>query len=419
MFNLIPARYRQTATDYFWRALQVFGKEGITFYIFAISAKSLNPTDFGTYNYILAAIFFLMMFGDFGISTATSKYIAEFDVTDREKTREVLFNSMFVICGLSAVVIIFTLIFGHRIFGASIKYLYFVLPLVFLAPATSLYDGIYRGLGMFKKLTIISLAVGLPIVILATFMIWKFGLIGALISQDAYYFLLLAVLGALYRDWNFKYSIEVIKEISKYSIIIGITALGYFFFTRINVLILGHYNYIEQIGYYELINKIFAILLIPFTILSQVIAPKITRLIASGGKSQVQYLFKRHLVFAGIAALPIALIVYVTMPFAMRFGLHGYNADLLTKMLGILLVVLVSQAVSTVASVGFSTASGHAGLNMYFLLFFGSLNIALTLLLVNYIGYWGAVYSTVAVKLMADIGFVTVYYQKYVRTTQA
>jgi len=103
MKNLIKNKYfqhKETINDFIWRSLQVFGKQGITFLIFILCAKLLTPYDFGIYNYVLAIIFFLIIFGDFGISTATSKYVAEYNVTDKQKLKFILFNSLIIIIGL-------------------------------------------------------------------------------------------------------------------------------------------------------------------------------------------------------------------------------------------------------------------------------------------------------------------------------
>src|SRR3989344_8344395 len=102
--------HKETIHNFIWRALQILGQNGITFLIFILCAKLLSPYDFGIYNYALAIIFFLIIFGDFGISTATSKYVAEYNITDKEKLKAVLFNSGIIILGLTILITIITLI---------------------------------------------------------------------------------------------------------------------------------------------------------------------------------------------------------------------------------------------------------------------------------------------------------------------
>src|SRR3989344_190829 len=156
MLNKTYHTHRETIHNFIWRSLQVFGKQGITFLIFILCAKMLSPYEFGIYNYVLTIIFFLIIFGDFGISTAASKYVAEYNVTDKNKLKAVLFNSGIIILGLTIIITILTLIIGPLYLKDKYIYVFYLLPLVFLAPMTSLYDGIYRGLKKFKQLAIIS-----------------------------------------------------------------------------------------------------------------------------------------------------------------------------------------------------------------------------------------------------------------------
>lgn len=410
MIKSILLKYKETIFDYFWRTLQILGKEGVTLFIFIISAKVLTPFDFGNYNYIMAMVFFLIMFGDFGISTAASKFVAEFDETDKDQLKRVLFNSSLIILIFSSLIIVSVLLFGHFFIKENFLYALYLLPLVFLAPMTSLYDGIYRGLKKFKQLTVISLFVGVPFLPIILLLIKKFGLLGALISQNLFYFILLLALGSFYREWHLKISKSVILKITKYSFVIGITTLGYFLFTRINTIILGQFGYITQIGYYEIINKIFAILLIPFGILSQVIAPRVTRLFVKGEKKELVEQYKKYIFFVGVVSFILVLLVYFFFPLIIKTFLHEYYNQELLKMLNFLLIILVTQACSSIASVGFSTASGHARLNMYFLIFFGVLNIILTTLFIKIFGFWGVIYSTVIIKASSDLSFLYVYY---------
>ena len=112
MFRKLYYLNKETINDFIWRSLQISGKGGITFLIFILCAKLLTPYYFGIYNYALAIIFFLILFGDFGISTATSKYVAEYNITDKNKLKLVLFNSGLIIIALTIIITIITLIIG-------------------------------------------------------------------------------------------------------------------------------------------------------------------------------------------------------------------------------------------------------------------------------------------------------------------
>ena len=105
---------------------------------------------------------------------------------------------------------------------------------------TSLYDGIYRGLKKFKQLAIISTIIGFISIFFVYFLIKEYGLIGALISQNIFYFILLLGLGLGYRDFNFKLNKQVVKEIGKYSFIYGLAILGNYLFIRFGIFIVSN-----------------------------------------------------------------------------------------------------------------------------------------------------------------------------------
>jgi O-antigen/teichoic acid export membrane protein len=409
---------RETIHNFIWRSLQTFGKQGITFLIFILCAKLLTPYDFGIYNYALAIIFFLIIFGDFGISTATSKYVAEYNVTDKNKLKSVLFNSGIIILGLTIIISVLTLIIGPWYLKDKYIYVLFLLPLIFLAPMTSLYDGIYRGLKKFKQLAIISLIVGLFSLSFVYILIKTYGLVGALIAQNLFYLILFIALAVGYREFHFKWNKEVMKQITNYSIIIGIASVGYFLFTRINDLILGHFNLIVEIGYYELVNKIFMILVIPFTILSQVIAPNITQLYSKKDFKEVLYQYKKYLLLSFFLSLLLAIITWFLFPVVINLFLKKYDNLIVINSIRMLLIILVSQCIVSIASIGFSTASGHAKLNMYWLLIFGAINVPLGIIFVTMFGYIGIIYTTVIIKLSSDVTFILYYYKKLKNATK-
>jgi len=79
------------------------------------------------------------------------------------------------------------------------------------------------------------------------------------------------------KEKSFSFDKKIIKSITSYSIYVGLASLGYYLFTKVDVLILGHFNYINEIGYYEIVNKIFVIVILPVSILASVVAPNTTK----------------------------------------------------------------------------------------------------------------------------------------------
>ena len=404
--------HRETFYNFIWRSLQIFGKQGITFLIFIISAKLLSPYEFGIYNYVLAIIFLLIIFGDFGISVATSKYVAEYNATNKDKLKSILFNSGVVIIGLTIIVIILTLTLGPIYLKEKYSYVLYLLPLLFLAPITSLYDGIYRGLKRFKSLAIISLSVGLVSLSFVYILIKTYGLVGALISQSLFYFILFLVLGIGYRDFHLKLNKEVIKEIGGYAFLIGIANISFFMYTRADIIILGKFNYITEIGYYEILNKILLILLLPSAILGDIIAPRITSLYATNNKELVYKKFKKYFGYFLALGIAMTLLVYLALPYFISIFLPKYYVSSFKIMFLLFFIILPTRIIGTFMVGGFITPSGFAKIVSINTFIFGILNILLDITLISLFGFLGVIYSTLLLNFISFTIRMALYHKK-------
>ncbi|OGJ19905.1 hypothetical protein A3K73_08100 [Candidatus Pacearchaeota archaeon RBG_13_36_9] len=405
-------QHKETIHNFTWRSLQIFGKQGITFIIFILAAKLLDPYTFGIYNYILAIVFFLVMFGDFGISTATSKYVAEYNVTDKEKLKSVLFSSGVLILALTIVISILTVIIGPYILGDKYVYVLYTLPLIFLMPLSSLYDGIYRGLKRFKQLAIISLIIGLISLSFVYILIKQYGLIGALISQNLFYLILVVGLGVGYREIKIKVNPQVMREIGKYSFAFGVAILGYYLFSRVGVIILGYYNYIEEIAVYELLNKLLIILLIPFQILAMVVAPNFTEYYAKKNYRLILSKFKKYFIIFLLASIIFAILSYLILPSIILIFFNEYYNKILFALLIPVIFIYTSLVYCTVINTGIIISTGYAKIMAYSNVFIGIFNVFLSIILINYLGFIGVIYSTLILHILAITFYHAVYYSK-------
>lgn len=417
MINFVKIKYlnnKETIHNFFWRGLQTFSKQGITFLIFIICAKLLSPYQFGVYNYILAVVFFLIIFGDFGISTATSKYVAEYNISNKEKLKLILFNSLLIIFSLSTIMIVLTLLFGKNFLGDNYVYVLYTLPLLFLIPITSLYDGVYRGLKEFKKLALISTVIGIFSIPLVFILMQKFGLIGALISQNLFYLFLFISLSLEHKNFSFKLDTKLIKEISKYSILVGLANVGYFLYTRVDIIILGQFGFIEEIGYYEIINKIFQILILPVMILATVVAPNSTKNIVFKKYDYMRKKLLKNSFSLFLAGIFVAFFCYLTLPFVFKIFLSEYDPSLLVKILSLMLILFPFKVVSTYLNIGFITPSGLVKILTMSTLLLGIVNIFLDYYLIYHFGFIGVIYATLIVQfIFVAVNFI--YFKKIIK----
>ena len=412
MFKKKYKQHKIIINNFFWRGLQIFGKQGITLVTFFMAAKLLSKNDFGIYNYIIAAIYFFVMFGDFGISSSVSKSVAEYRYKDNNRVDKIIYNSFLVISVLTGVCIFFLVIFGKIIFKEYVQYIYYTIPLIFLIPANSLLDGIYRGYEKFKILSFKTSIVGLFSVGLILFLTKNFGLIGALLSLVLFNFLLFVILIVGIKKPRTSYDKKIIKEITSYSLIIGLGSVGFYLYTKIDLIFLGYYGFMEEISIYEIINKLQVIFLTPFLIMAQVISPRITRLYADNKVKEILMKLKMVVVFCLFSGLFICLSVFFLKEELLSVFLSEYSTKEMYNMLNLMLLVYFTQIVTSVIPVGFTIPTGHARISMNILLFFGLLNVILNYIFINIFGFIGVIYSTMICKISADILFLFFYIRK-------
>lgn len=408
MRAFIAARYsqhKQVVQGFAWRLIQMAGKQGVTFVIFILCAKLLNPYDFGIYNYILNFIFFLVMFGDFGISTAASKYIAEYNLTDIDKRRAVLFNAASIIGVAALFISVISIAFSRHFLQEKTVYLFYLLPLLLLAPLTSLYDGLYRGMKRFRYLALASSLTGVFSLSTAYFFVSVWGLKGALLFQDIAYALLLLALVIGYKDFDVKINKSVLKEVGSYSLIYGLAVAGNYFFIRFGILILGHYGYIQEIATYELLNKIFLVLVIPFTMLGQVVAPNFTEMAVYRQYEKIFTKVKNYTAVFSVSGIVIGVAVYALMPVLIRLFFPAYNNEIFFRILPFSVLILVTNIWAATVDAGIAIPTGFAYLMAEFYIILGIVSAIVAYLLTSRIGYMGTVYSFAGANLIMFIGF--------------
>ena len=389
------AAHKEVAANFMWRSLQTLGKQGVIFAIFIICAKLLSVYEFGIYNYLLAIIYLCALLGDFGISAAASKYAAEYNTIDRSKLRLVLFSAGAIILFLALAVSAFMKLFGRTFLAEKYRYFLYLAPLIFFMPMTSLYDGIYMGLKRFRTCSLITVITGLICIAPAFVLIRKYGLVGALMAQNIFYASLLLALAAGYREFSLKLDKGVIAQIGRYSLLLGLASVGIFLYMRFDVIMLGLFGYIDEIAYYELVNRILVILTVPWLVLCQVIAPDVT---AAFSRSDVDYV---RIKFSGYSRLSllygsiIAAAFFIVGRQAIPIFLPDYNRGMFHLFLLAGLVVFPVRLFGTVLVSSFIVPTGNARIVTYINLIFALVRIALNYVLIAAYGAAGIAVSMV------------------------
>lgn len=324
-------KHRQLRVDFLWRLLQLIGKEGFLFATLFITATILSPFDFGTYSYLLAIVLLLVLMSDFGMSTASSRFVAEYSVRDNEGLLKVASSMGLVLVIITGIISVIFLLVGKSYLGEYYQYVSYILPLLFLIPLTSFLDGVYRGLQRFKILSLVTLISGVLALPIAYWLIDSYALKGAFLSQTIFYLINFLTLSYFYKHWSFTFSTRVMKEIGFYGLSVGLASIGFYLSSKVNVLIFGHYDYIEEIGIYEIINKTLMIVLLPLQIIGQVVAPRISILNATNNFHEILGKYKSYLMYATLASFFLVVGLYFIFPIAFSVIFSEYSFTLFSS----------------------------------------------------------------------------------------
>lgn len=378
------------------------GRQGGLLLIFLISAHFLPPFELGRISYAISIVSLLSILSDFGISTAVSNYVAEYFHLDKDKLRSLFLSSASLVLGITFAIALILLVGGKYIFGDSIRDVWLFFPLTFLIPLVSIYDGFFRGLSNFKRISIVTFVTAVATIPIAYILVGKYGFFGAAISQLIFYTLNLGLSALLFEfhSWNFDRSVLV--SVLRYSLIIGFTNLSYFLITRVGVTLLGFFGYIEVAAYYDLVSRILMLVLNVFATFGVVIAPaKIHQYLQSyeGLREDV----RTHLRgFSIIALLTTALFFFVT-PMIIEAVAPQYSNETFAKILLFFLAVLPLYILESVLANGFITPLGKASILLRATIVGGIANVLLAVFLVPHMGPWGVLWAFAIVNNFVNL----------------
>ena len=404
-------KYKGTIVNLFWRTLQIIARNGFSFLIFYLSSLFLPKDDFGYYNYILKIAFFITLFIDFGISVAASKFTAGYDLTDKEKIKPLMINSIIIIALLASVAVI--IVYCSNIFLLNHKYdnLIHLLPLMFLVPLTSLFDAVFRGQKRFKELSVITFLTGLISLFLFYFLIKEYGLKGAFYSQNVFYLAMLIGFWLRFKIIHFKFDKSIFNETYKYFLTIGVIGVFMFLSTQVDVIFLGYYGYLTEVGYFEIIFRFLTFLMMPYVIIGHVLSPDFTRNFIARNYQWIKHKLKMSIGFSLISSTIVCLLLYFALPFIFEHFFTKYNSYEMQKMSNIMLVLIFSNMLNGFIPL-IAIATGHARWGMYFIVGVGILNVAFDYITITHWGFWSMIYVTVILKSLANILFIGYYYFK-------
>ncbi|NOY36950.1 MAG: oligosaccharide flippase family protein [Chlorobi bacterium] len=402
---------KENFTNFFWRAIQLFGKKGVSFVIFYFASLFLIPKDFGELNYLLAIVSLLLIFCDFGLSTATAKYVAEYKSKDKKLLKKVLPSVTFLVFVFTSMIVLLLLALGKKIIG-DYPYIYIFIPYLYLVPIVGVLEGIYRGKKNFKTLSLITIISGLSTILLSYFFIKNYGITGTIISLIVLYIIDGVILFVKQDDKSREFNYQIVKDVANYSIILGVVNLMYYLFIRVDVLILKRFDYILEIGYYEIINRILDLIVIPFILFSQILAPDITREYVKKKMKLIKRKSNSLIIFSLLLIGPVAVILYFLFPYILKLMFAKYYGNEIMQMFNLIIFALPFRVIYNILNHAIAVPTGHGKISMWAMIIGGIINLFLDIIFIKAFGYIGVVYSTLVCFPVAAIIMTILLYKK-------
>jgi O-antigen/teichoic acid export membrane protein len=209
---------------------------------------------------------------------------------------------------------------------------------------------------------------------------------------------------------------KILSEILRYSFIVGVASTSYYLYSKADILVLERFGYIEEIGYYEIINRIFELMFMPFVLLGQVMSPGITKFYVNKNFLRVRDRFKKLF----ITIVPIGLLLgfsfYFCMPFFLKYFFPQYYVSEMLISLSILSFLIPFKIWGTFQTQAFIIATGKAKIIAVSTLVGGILNVILNVVLIRLLGFTGVFWSTLFVHLSNILIVTVIYYTRIILT---
>ena len=414
--TIIQIKRNKKFIQYFsWRSSQILIKGITTLVILGISINYLTSTQYGIITYLTSLLTLFLIFCDFGISAAASKFTAEYIATKSENVRKIFGSSSFIILIFALLTSIVILFLGKLQLSEYYALVLFLIPCLFLAPISALLDGIYRGTRKFKELFYRNLYASILTIIASFYLIMTFKVKGALIALIIAN--LFSAVAMILSDKIIisECSISVMKDVTKYALYIGFANISYFMYTQVDILILERFGFITEIGYYGIIDRIFNFFLIPSIILGQVIAPEISSLSITKNTKSINKFFKLTFVFGIPIAIIITLIIYLIGINILTLWGGQYKTQSFIIIFRLLTFLLPLKLWSSFTVNGFITPSGNVYIITILTFISGISNIILDLILIQLYGFIGIFIATIVVHSLCIILVNLFFYKKITR----
>ena len=292
-----------------------------------IVSRALGPECSGIYSYTYSIAGYFVLFCMLGIKNHGSRIIAEKSENQAELNRT-FSNLLFLHIVISAVVFAVYIFYSLEI-SSNVYRIYTLLQGMYVLSALFDISWFYIGIEQFKVTVVRNVIIKLLTIVLIVFFVntkgdlWKYVIIiagGTLISQIWLWFHLGKYVKFVKPDR------DGILENVKPLIILFVPVIAVSLYKMMDKIMIGWVNKTE-LGYYEYAEKIIAIPMSVIEAIGVVMLPRISKMLASGGKEASKHLIQTSMKLNMVLAIAMAFgVASISREFAPVFFGNEYTA---------------------------------------------------------------------------------------------
>ena len=358
-------------------------------------SRVLSTESIGIYGFTISIVTYFILIGSLGIDLYGQREIAF--ARDNIRKRSEVFWSLFLLkfITMSIASVIFFLLFART---GDLAIFYRILMLEILASFLDI-AWLFQGLEEFKKTAVRNIIVKLLSVVLIFCFVKT--------ANDLWIYLLIYCLATLFGSLTLWPSVRkyiekpkriVIKPHLKPVLILFLPQIAVQVYTVLDKSMLGWLSDMDQVGYYEQVQKIVKVFLAFITALGTVMMPRIASHFVAGETDKIREFLQKAFRFVFFVASPILMGIIAISPRFVPLFLGGDYADAVPIM-QIISVIILLIGLSNVSGIQFLLPTKRQKEYTISILAGTFVNVLLNLL---FIPFWkgnGAAIATVVAEL--------------------
>lgn len=397
---------RQTVIkNTFWLVFAEIISRFLEFILIVYIIRILGVTEFGKFTFALALVGIFIVIFDLGISDITTRDLANDKNT--EKDYATIFSLKITLSIMALILILIVSFFITK--DPVIRFIIWILGIFVLT--NDLFYMIYSFLRARQKMEFEAGAKILRSLILTLFVFLTLFRVPSIENVSyGYLFANVLTLVLILLFFHFKihslklnFNINIWKNFLKISWPLGLAAIFGAIFLNIDSVIMGYFNQITQVGYYNAARRLVAVLIIPATLVSMSFYPILSKLFKES-KEKLLMAWNFYMELMIISAIPLVVGGSVLAPQIINFIYGGsFNVS-----------ILVLKILIFIAGINFLCypyiimliVAGQQKKNLLVSLIVATVNVSLNLILIPRYSLYGAAVACIITYIVFFISLV-------------